>query len=64
LKPAVTEALLELMGPIRAEFEASPEWQEITQKAYPPPPAKPKKEKKQKGKGTKHPDAVQEAVQN
>jgi tyrosyl-tRNA synthetase len=44
LKPAVAEALVELMAPIITAFEASKEWQEITLKAYPPPEKK-KKEK-------------------
>lgn len=52
LKPAVSNALNELLEPIRKSFEQSPEWQEITTKAYPPPP---KKEKKAKNKGTRHP---------
>lgn len=56
LKPAVTKALLELMAPIQAEFRASKEWQEVTEKAYPPPEVK-KKEKKVKNKGTRHPGA-------
>lgn len=46
LKPAVADALVELMAPIQTKFEASPEWQEIMLKAYPPPPKKAKKEKK------------------
>ena len=54
LKPAVAEALVELMAPIRAAYEASPEWQEVTLKAYPPPVQK-KKEKKQKDKGSRYP---------
>ncbi|KAL8342598.1 hypothetical protein RB598_004125 [Gaeumannomyces tritici] len=56
LKPAVTKGLLELMAPIQAEFQASKEWQEVTEKAYPPPEVK-KKEKKVKNKGTRHPRA-------
>ena len=54
LKPAVTAALLELLAPIQKEFKESNEWQEIEQKAYPPPPSQ-KKVKKQKDKGSKHP---------
>lgn len=54
VKPAATKALLELMAPIQAEFEASKEWQEVTEKAYPPEEKK-KKEKKVKNKGTRHP---------
>ncbi|EAW12929.1 tyrosine--tRNA ligase TYS1 [Aspergillus clavatus NRRL 1] len=56
LKPAVADALAELMAPIRAAYEASAEWQEITLKAYPPPAPK-KKEKKQKDKGSRYPGA-------
>lgn len=54
LKPAVTSALLELLAPIQAEFQASSEWQAIEQKAYPPPPSQ-KKVKKAKDKGSRHP---------
>jgi tyrosyl-tRNA synthetase len=59
LKPAVTEALISLLEPIQAEFQASPAWQEIETKAYPPPPAAAKKEKKKKDKGTFHPKKVE-----
>lgn len=52
LKAAVIKALNELMAPIQAAYQASSEWQEITLKAYPPPP---KKEKKVKSKGTRYP---------
>lgn len=55
LKPAVTEALLDILRPIRAAFEASQEWQSIEQKAYPPPPAPEKKAKKEKKIGTRFP---------
>lgn len=34
LKPAVTDALLEILQPIRAAFEDSKDWQEIEQRAY------------------------------
>ncbi|TLD25572.1 hypothetical protein PspLS_06175 [Pyricularia sp. CBS 133598] len=57
LKPATTKALLELLTPIQADFEASKEWQEVTEKAYPPEEKK-KKEKKVKNKGTRHPGAA------
>ncbi|KAF2634191.1 Nucleotidylyl transferase [Massarina eburnea CBS 473.64] len=63
LKPAVTEALIELLAPVQAEFQASPAWKEIEQKAYPPPPAPPKKEKKKKDKGTGYPGAAKKAVE-
>ncbi|KAJ4250614.1 Tyrosine--tRNA ligase cytoplasmic [Fusarium torreyae] len=62
LKPAVTAGLNAIMDPIRAEFETSKEWQEITLKAYPPPA---KKEKKVKNRGTRFPGAKEgEAKQN
>lgn len=59
LKPAVTEALISLLEPIQAEFQASPEWKEIETKAYPPPPAPAKKEKKKKDKGSFYPKKVE-----
>jgi len=52
----VTNALVELLTPIQADFQASPEWQAIEKQAYPPPPEKKKKEKKDKG--TRHPGAA------
>ncbi|KAL2760669.1 hypothetical protein ACRALDRAFT_1073572 [Sodiomyces alcalophilus JCM 7366] len=55
LKPALSKALIALTAPIRAAFEASPEWQEVTTKAYPPPEEKKKKVKKVKNKGTHYP---------
>ena len=58
LKPAVTEALISLLEPIQAEFQASQEWKDIETKAYPPPPAPPKKEKKKKDKGSFYPKKV------
>lgn len=42
------------MEPINKAYQASPEWQEINLKAYPPPA---KKEKKVKNKGTRYPGA-------
>ncbi|ORY11809.1 hypothetical protein BCR34DRAFT_483544 [Clohesyomyces aquaticus] len=59
LKPAVTEALITLLEPIQAEFQASSEWKEIETKAYPPPPAPVKKEKKKKDKGSFYPKKVE-----
>ncbi|OAL40249.1 hypothetical protein AYO20_00669 [Fonsecaea nubica] len=57
LKAGATAALVELLAPIQAEFQASPEWQEIEKKAYPPP--EPVKKKKQpKDKGTRYPGAA------
>ena len=60
LKPAVTDALLEILAPIRKAFEESKEWQVVEQKAYPPPPA-PEKKKKVKNLGTRHPGAKADA---
>ncbi|KAG8532657.1 uncharacterized protein KY384_002534 [Bacidia gigantensis] len=54
LKPAVANALLDLLAPIQEEFKSSQEWQSIEQKAYPPPEVK-KKEKKAKKLGTRFP---------
>ena len=56
LKPAVTNALNELLAPIQQEFESTPAWKEISEKAYPPPETK-KKPKKPKNLGTKFPGA-------
>ncbi|ROW13796.1 hypothetical protein VPNG_03566 [Cytospora leucostoma] len=36
LKPAVSRALNELLAPIRDEYAASPDWQELVERAYPP----------------------------
>jgi tyrosyl-tRNA synthetase len=58
LKSGVTTALIELLTPIQADFQASKEWQEVEKRAYPPPPAPEKKKKKQKGLGTKYPGAA------
>ncbi|KAL2162448.1 hypothetical protein VTH06DRAFT_7361 [Thermothelomyces fergusii] len=54
LKPAITRDLNSLLAPIQEAFQASKEWQEVAEKAYPPPP---KKEKKVKNKGTRYPGA-------
>jgi tyrosyl-tRNA synthetase len=48
----VAKALNELLEPIRKSYEESPEWQEVTLKAYPPPA---KKQKKVKDKGSRYP---------
>ncbi|KAI1610374.1 tyrosyl-tRNA synthetase [Exophiala viscosa] len=54
LKAGATVALVDLLAPIQADFQASPEWQEIEKKAY--PPAEPVKKKKQpKDKGSRYP---------
>ncbi|KAK3052638.1 Tyrosine--tRNA ligase cytoplasmic [Extremus antarcticus] len=71
LKPAVTDALLEILGPILKQFEENKEWQEVEKKAYPPPPAPEKKQKKVKnlgsrfpgGKGAEKADASNEGVE-
>ncbi|KAL4895267.1 tyrosyl-tRNA synthetase [Aspergillus ambiguus] len=64
LKPAVADAVVELMAPIRAAYEKSPEWQEAALKAYPPPPPKQKKEKKQKDKKPKDKEAGNPPIAN
>ncbi|KAK3674523.1 Tyrosine--tRNA ligase cytoplasmic [Recurvomyces mirabilis] len=55
LKPAVTEALLEILEPIRRAFEEDKEWQAVETRAYPPPPAPEKKKKKEKNLGSRFP---------
>jgi tyrosyl-tRNA synthetase len=45
------------MAPIHEAYLASPEWQEITLKAYPPPVVQ-KKQKKVKDRGSRHPFAA------
>ncbi|OXV05310.1 hypothetical protein Egran_06922 [Elaphomyces granulatus] len=60
LKPAVSTAVVSLIAPIQAAYQASSEWQEITLKAYPPPE---KKQKKIKDRGTRYPgNKVEEGV--
>lgn len=59
LKSAVAAALNMLLAPIQEAYHASPEWQEIALKAYPPPA---KKEKKVKQKGTQHPRLKNENI--
>lgn len=54
LKPAVAKAINELVAPIRDEFDASKDWQELVERAY-PPEKKVVKEKKQKDRGTMFP---------
>jgi len=54
LKPAIAEALVELLTPIQKAFQESKEWQENEKKAYPPPEDK-KKVKKVKDKGSRYP---------
>jgi tyrosyl-tRNA synthetase len=56
LKAGATAALVALLAPVQADFQSSPEWQEIEKKAY--PPAEPAKKKKApKDKGSKYPGA-------
>ncbi|KAL2262892.1 hypothetical protein VTK26DRAFT_9097 [Humicola hyalothermophila] len=57
LKPAITRDLNALLAPIQKAFQENKEWQEIAEKAYPPPP---KKEKKVKNKGTRYPGAKEQ----
>jgi tyrosyl-tRNA synthetase len=45
LKSAVAAALNILLAPIQEAYHASPEWQKIALKAYPPPAKKEKKVK-------------------
>ena len=61
LKSGVTDALNALLEPIQAEFKASKEWQEVEQKAYPPPQVK-TKPKKEKKIGDKYPGVVRDQV--
>ncbi|KAK4152131.1 tyrosine--tRNA ligase, cytoplasmic [Chaetomidium leptoderma] len=60
IKPAVSRELSALLAPIQEAFQSSKEWQEIAEKAYPPPP---KKEKKVKNKGTRHPGAPKDQAE-
>lgn len=58
LKTGVADAIIELLEPIRKEFEASPEFQEAQAKGYPvAQPEKTKKVKKPKNKGSRYPGA-------
>lgn len=57
LKGAITKALMDLLAPIQAEFQASAEWQEVEKKAY--PSAEPMKKKKMpKDKGSRYREAI------
>lgn len=62
LKPATTNALLELLQPIQEEYQRTPGWQEIDKKAYPPIEVK-KKEKKVKDRGSRFPGAATKDVE-
>lgn len=57
----MTDALNALLEPIQAEFKASKEWQEVQQKAYPPPEVK-KKPKKEKNLGDRFPVGKRDQV--
>lgn len=57
LKSGVVEALNNLLAPIQKEFQESTAWQELVDKAY-PPPVKVEKVKKVKNKGTGRPGAA------
>ena len=59
LKPAATNALIELLQPIQEEYLRTQEWIDIDKKAYPPPEVK-KKEKKVKDRGSRFPGAAKE----
>lgn len=57
----MTDALNALLEPIQAEFKESKEWQEVAQKAYPPPEVK-KKPKKERKLGDRFPGVVRDQV--
>lgn len=59
LKPAATNALLEMLQPIQDDYSRSKEWQDIATKAYPPPEVK-KKAKIEKDRGSKFLGAAEE----
>ncbi|KAI4216875.1 MAG: hypothetical protein LQ351_000824 [Letrouitia transgressa] len=63
LKPAVAKAFVELLRPIRTEYDSSPEWQEVLNKGYPAAEDKKedkKKDKKVKDRGSRYPVAKRE----
>lgn len=57
LKTGVSAQIIQLVSPIRDDFNADPEFQEAEKNGYPVAAPKPKKEKKVKNKGTMHPGA-------
>ncbi|CAR26479.1 hypothetical protein ZYGR_0H02900 [Zygosaccharomyces rouxii] len=62
LKTGVSDAINELLEPIRKEFESSSEWQAALANGYPEVvPQTTKKAKKPKNKGTKYPGGNQQA---
>ena len=58
LKAAVADAINELLAPIRASFDADPDWQKVLPLAYPPEEAEKKPKKKAKDRGTRFPGAA------
>lgn len=65
LKAGVSDRINELLAPIRAAFDASPEFQLASEKGYPvEAPKEKKKEKKVKNKGTGYPGAKKPEVTN
>jgi len=60
LKATVSKGLNDIMDRIRAKYEASPEWQEVKLKAYPPPEVLKKEKKVKKDRGSKFPGAKTE----
>lgn len=64
LKAGVTDRINELLAPIRAAFDADPEFQLASEKGYPTEaPKEKKKEKKVKNKGTGYPGAQKQSSQ-
>ena len=55
LKSGVIEALNKLLAPVQAEYQATPAWQAIEKKAYPPAEPLKKPKKQPKDKGSKYP---------
>ena len=55
LKSGVAAALIKVLAPIQAEFQASKQWQEVEKNAYPPPESAKKDKKKPKDKGSRYP---------
>lgn len=55
LKSGVADRIIELLAPIKAEFDASPEFQTAAEKGYPVDAPKAPKAKKVKNKGLRYP---------
>jgi tyrosyl-tRNA synthetase len=65
LKSGVSSQINALLAPIRAEFDADPEFQEVEAKGYPKEqPKEVKKVKKVKNKGTRYPGGAPAAKEN